>query len=61
MILSFMKGRTTFTELLNMPHKYFQTLYYKAYKEALARMKDNEKGKINGSDVEDAIDELVDG
>ena len=61
MILSFMKGRTTFTELLNMPHRYLHTLYYKSYQEALARLENDKKGKINESDVEDAMDELIDG
>ena len=61
MILAFMKGKTTFTELLDMPHRYLQTLYYKAYQEAVARMKDQKDGKVNESDVEDAMEELVDG
>ena len=56
-----MKGRTTFTELLNMPHRYLHTLYYKSYQEALARLENDKKGKINESDVEDAMDELIDG
>lgn len=56
-----MKGRTTFSELLDIPHVYLQTLYYKSYQEALRRAKDSENGKMSATDVQDAMEELVDG
>ena len=56
-----MKGRTTFAELLEIPNRYLQTLYYKAYKEALQRMKNDKEGKVSKEDVEDTMEELVDG
>lgn len=60
MILSYMKGKTTFMELMNIPNKILQTFYYKSWLEATRRLEQDKKGEsgISQEDVEDVIDEI---
>ena len=38
-VMSFLKGKSSVRELMDMPQKIFQTLYFYAYKESIAREK----------------------
>ena len=60
MILSYMKGKTTFTELMNIPNRILQTFYYKSWLEASKRLEQDKNGKsgISPNDVEEIIDEI---
>ena len=46
-----MKGRTSFSELQEMPYRYIQTLYYNAWKESKERKNEN---------LEEALEEMID-
>lgn len=59
-ILDFMKGKTTITELMNMPNRIFHTLYHRHYLIAMSK-DDKDKDKLQAGVLEDQLEEMSDG